>query len=61
MPEELNSYIAKRNRRSDKKLVVMVLEQIREYKKPFKLEKPISMSGRVLTDKMYKKITSLVS
>lgn len=60
-PEEMNSYCAKRDRPPDKKLLVMVLQKIREYPKPHKLEKPIPMSGMVLTDTMYKKILGSVS
>lgn len=56
--EELNNYFRKRNRPADKELLVVILKQIKMYKKPYKLKKPLTMAGLNLTDKLYKEILS---
>jgi hypothetical protein len=58
-PKELNRYAAKRKRPPGKKLMVIVMREIRKYPKPYRLEKPIPMSGIILTEGMYERITSV--
>lgn len=56
--EELDGYTRKRSRPPNKELMVAVLKQIRRYKKPYKLKKPVTMAGLSLTDKVYREIVS---
>lgn len=56
--DELKRYVDQRDRPEGKKLLVFVLKDVRKYRKPFKMEKPITMAGLTVTKKVYKGITS---
>ncbi len=59
-PDELAIYASRRNRAPNSHLLVVVLKQIRKYRKRYKLDRPITMSGMDVTREKYHEIVSKI-
>jgi hypothetical protein len=52
-PTELELYVG---RRKSKKMLVLVLEDVREYAIPLRLDKSVTMAGKYMTESMLKNL-----
>ena len=56
--EELDNYRIQRDRPADRKLMVLILSNIKKYDRPHRMLKRVSMAGQTLSKEEYKKLLS---